>query len=497
MHWTAALVTKMTGSLNEVTVRFPSTFYAILAVLLVYLLGRTIFDGPTALLGGAILATSMVYQDQALSARVDMTLCFFVTAGLALFYWLYHGYLQNPLWFYGFYTVVGVGTLAKGPLSVVLTGLVAASFALVERRWDMIRRFCFHPGVVLMLILATGWYGVAVVRGGEAFFDRQILEENLNRFVGDTGHNHPIHYYLPYLFSQAMPWALFFPLLFWDVVRTGLRPDGDRLFLKLWFLVMFVFFSISVGKRPVYLLPLYPALSLLLAAWFYEADAGGNVRTIGYKAIACFAVLIGVLLLIVTTGALWNQDQGWFFAPIEALLKPKDRAKLMALRNQLDNFGWTFTWVALIEAVLWFFLARSVWLGKMRTVAHQLLLVSLLNAFVGWNVVMPAIAQSQSYRDFMAQVNERVQSDDKLYLYGEFNSDSVIFYRGNVIAKLDQPIPIVAERVGRGDGYLIMTVQSLNEIQKAAANVPQPLLESQGTGPEGDAPLVLMLADVP
>ncbi|HEY7715360.1 MAG TPA: glycosyltransferase family 39 protein [Candidatus Binatia bacterium] len=494
LHWSAALVTKMTGSLNEVTIRFPSTFYAILGVLLVYWLGRKMFDGPTALLGGAILATSMIYQDQALNARVDMTLCFFVTAGLVLFYGIYRGYLENPLWLYVFYTVVGVGTLAKGPLSVVLTALVAGSFVLVERRWDMIRRFCFHPGVVLMLILATGWYVVAVIRGGEGFFDRQIVEENLSRFVGDAGHNHPVYYYAPYLFSQGMPWALFFPLLLWDVFRTGLRADDGRLYLKLWVLVMFVFLSISVGKRPVYLLPLYPALALLLAAWFYKADAGGNVRTIGYKAIACFTMLIGALLLIITTGALWNQDQGWFFAPIEALLKPKDRANAAALRNQLDDFGWTFTLVALIEAGLWFSLARSLWLGKMRTVAHQLLLVSFFNAFLGWKVVMPAIAQSKSYRDFMAKVNEIVKPNDKLFLYGPFNSDSVVFYRGSVIEWLNQPAELVAWKDSSANGYLIMPVQSLTDFPRAAGSLPPPLLESAGKGPEGDAPLVLVRA---
>ena len=60
MHWSAALVTKMTGSLTEATIRFPSAFYATLGVLLVYWLGRQIFVATTALLGAAILATTMV-----------------------------------------------------------------------------------------------------------------------------------------------------------------------------------------------------------------------------------------------------------------------------------------------------------------------------------------------------------------------------------------------------------------------------------------------------
>src|SRR5574341_2427212 len=85
-HWTAALTYQFSGQLDEATIRFPSALYATLGVLFLYLLGRELFGAQVALLAGAILATTMIYQNQALSARVDMTLGFFVTASLVLFY---------------------------------------------------------------------------------------------------------------------------------------------------------------------------------------------------------------------------------------------------------------------------------------------------------------------------------------------------------------------------------------------------------------------------
>ncbi len=497
MHWSAALVSKLTGSLSEATVRFPSALYATFGVLLIYWLGRKLFDSKTALLGAAILATTMVYQDQAVSARVDMTLCFFVTASLVLFYSLYRGYLKNPLWFYVFYGVVGIGTLAKGPLGVVLAGLVAGSLALCERRWDMIRKFCFHPGVLLTLVLATGWYVIAVSRGGEGFFDRQILQENLSRFAGGSGHSHPIYYYIPYLFTQSMPWGLFLPVLLWDLFTSGIRANKNALFLKLWFLVMFVFFSISAGKRAVYLLPLYPALALLLAAWFYEAKNAGKGRLAIYRGIGVFAAVMGALLLVITLGALWNHDNAWFFAPIEGLLKPKDRANVLAVRNQLDDFGWIFTLMSLIVGSLWLTLSRSLWHGQMRSVAHQMVVISLIHCTVGWSIIMPVIAQGKSYREFMIEVNQRVKPGDKLYIYGRFNSDAVVFYRGRAVEQLEQPIEAVAGKAGSGDDYVIMPERSLKEIQRVSGHLPPPLLKSEGRGPEGDAPLVLVQADLP
>lgn len=495
-HWSAALVTRWTGSLTEATIRFPSALYATLGVLLIYWLARKIFDAKTALLGAAILATTMVYQDQALSARVDMTLCFFVTLSLTLFYSLYRGYLTNPLWFYGFYIVVGIGTLAKGPLGVVLPGLVAGSFALIERRWDLLKKFSFHPGVVLTGVLATGWYVIAVTRGGEGFFDRQILQENLSRFVGGSGHSHPIYYYIPYLFSQSLPWSLFLPILLWDLFRKGFRVDGGVRFLELWFCTMFVFFSLSAGKRPVYLLPIYPALSLLLARWFYDATDVIRGRRAVYRGIAVFAAVTSVLLTVITLGALWSHDPGWFFTPIESLLKPKDRANVLVVRNQLANFGWSFTVVAILAALLWASLARSLWLDRMRSVAHQLIAISMIHAIVGASVVTPVIAQGKSYRAFMTEVNERVTPNEPLYIYGRFNSDSVVFYRGAAIERLNQPIEAVAAKAGRGAGYVIMPERSWRDIQ-AAAGTPLPALaRSEGKGPEGDAPLVLLQADV-
>ena len=492
-HWSAALVARITGSLNEATIRFPSALYATLGVLLIYWLGRKIFDAKTALLGAAILGTMMIYQDQALSARVDMTLCFFVTLNLVLFYSLYRGFLTKPIWFYVFYALVGVGTLAKGPLGLVLPALVAGSFLVMQRKWDWFKKFCFHPGVILALVLAVGWYVVAVTRGGEGFFNRQILQENLGRFVGGSGHSHPIYYYIPYLFSESLPWSLFLPLLLWDVFKAPIRRDDDRLFLKLWVLVMFAFFSISVGKRPVYLLPLFPALSLLFAAWFYEATSVGKGRLAIYRGISIVAVLTGTLFLIITLGALWSHDQTWFFAPIESLLKAKDRANLVAVRAQLENFGWSFTVLALLAAALWLSVARSLWLGQLRSVAHQLIFLSILNGIAGWSVVMPVIAQEKSYRDFMIEVNQRLSPNAKLYLFGRFNSDPVVFYRGGAIDKLDQSAQIVADKTATGNAYIVMDERTWKRIQEIKPDLTA-LLNSHGKGAEGDAPLVLVRA---
>jgi len=496
-HWSAALVSRIAGELNEATIRFPSALYATLGVLLVYAFGGKLFGTDTAFLAGAILATTQVYANQALNARVDMTLCFFVTLSLVLFYLLYHGFLMHPVWSYVFYIVVGVGTLAKGPLGIVLPTLVAGLFLAIKKKWDLLTKFCLHPGVALTVLLGAGWYIVAVTRGGDGFFDRQILQENIERFFGGSGHNHPFYYYLPYLFSQGLPWGLLLPFLLWDMVRNKLAAEEGALFLKLWFAAMFVFFSISLGKRPVYLLPLYPALSLLMAVWIYNQGTVSTSRKWLYRVLAVIGAFVGLLLLVTTAGTIWSHDPGWFFTPIARLLKAKDRANLEAVRNALDNFGWLFTAVSLLASGLWLSFGRCLWFSRMRSVAQRLVLIAVLQSFIAWSIVEPVIAEGRSYRAFMEEVNGRVAAQDKLFLYGRsFNSDPVVFYRGRPIERLDFPEDEMATKIGDGDSYLIMAERRWKEIHKLNPNLSPPLLKSVGRGPERNAPLVMVRANV-
>lgn len=489
-HWSAALVSKLAGQVSEATIRFPSALYATLGVLLIYLLGRKLFSAQVGLLGAAILATTLVYGDQALSARVDMTLCFYVTLNLVLFYSIYRGFLSSRAWLYVFYALVGISTLAKGPLGILLPALVCASLVLLKRRWDVVRQFCLHPGVLLMLVLGAGWYVIAVSRGGEGFFSRQIVSENLARFAGGSGHSHPVYYYVSYLFSLGVPWAMFLPFLFWDYVKRRWYADEHKLFLGLWFAAMFVFFSLSAGKRPVYLLPVYPALALLLALWLHEATVGASVRQWLFRFLALNAALVGVVLLVVTLGALWNHDAGWFFEPIGRMLRAKDRANLFVVRDSLAGFGGSFTLVALLSSVLCLALGYGLWRQHVRAAASCLILNSILFGFVTHKIVMPAIAETKSYKPFMEQVNRQVGAA-KLSLFGEFNSDPVLFYRGGIIPASHAGAAELAMKLGQGDGYLIMTEAAWKEMQKVNPALSAPLLTSAGTGPEGDARLVL------
>ena len=102
------------------------------------------------------------------------------------------------------------------------------------------------------------------------------------------------------------------------------------------------------------------------------------------------------------------------------------------------------------------------------------------------------IAASKSYRDFVMNMEQRIKPETAVYLFGEFNSDPVVFYHGKVIEPLERPLAEVAAKIGVGKDYLIMPEQTWKEIEQIRPALTPPLLQSKGKGAEGDAPLVLV-----
>jgi 4-amino-4-deoxy-L-arabinose transferase-like glycosyltransferase len=496
-HWFGALTSVVWGRVNEATVRFPSALFATAGVLLLYALGRRLFDPRIALVGGVILATSVAYQGQAVSARVDMTLAFFMTLTLVTFYLLYQGLVTGGLWTYAFYILLGISTLAKGPVGLVLPGMVIWCFLALRKRWDFLSQICFHKGALVALVIGISWYGVALVRGGEDFFDRQVMHENLTRFFvyGEegSGHQKPFYYYLPYLMLGGLPWSLFLPFAIVDWLKNRTFTRDHYLFLALWAGAIFLFFSLSAGKRPAYLLPLYPPLSLLIAAWLGEAPGGDRVRAIGFKSIAWLFVFMGLLALGAFIGVVTGSPLSELLSNVGMMLKGRDQSHLSLVRDVLGQAGVVVPAFLLCSALLWLSTARHLIAMRCRAATAQLACLSVLTALVVQGVFIPAIAESRSYKPFVMEVNRRLARSGTLSIHGEgWDYASVVFYRGDRAVVLKDDDRSLQKRLRESGDYYIMAEAVWRKMVAAGAFAFPPELTSQGTGPDGKDPIVLV-----
>ena len=163
--------------------------------------------------------------------------------------------------------LLGFAVLAKGLLPLVL----AAPLLVAWRYWrDLVR-----PRVILpFLVVALPWYVLCYLRNGYPFIDVFFVQHQFGRFVsGALMHVQPWWFYLPCLAGLLLPWT---PLLALAAKRPAYR-DPRRLFLLLWLGFGLVFFSAAANKLPGYVLPLIPAVAVLLGTALDEAESPGRL----------------------------------------------------------------------------------------------------------------------------------------------------------------------------------------------------------------------------
>ncbi len=256
-------------------IRLPSALCALFSLLLTGLLARRLYGKETGYIAVIVLSTMSAFDKLGRLGHIDMPLAAAFTAAM---YFLYTGYAEE--WksnrrIYLFYAALGWGVLLKGPLPVILAGIVVVSLMVMrkEKWYEVLRDMRLFRGAVIFLAVALPWYLYECYRTNGAFFEEFIVNQNFRRFtgVGSTyrdGEFMPVWYYFPKLFAGALPWSVLSVIGMaagWKrLIR--LRFSGGTWFLAVWLVTGFVFFSLSALKRGDYLLPLYPPLAILTAA---------------------------------------------------------------------------------------------------------------------------------------------------------------------------------------------------------------------------------------
>jgi 4-amino-4-deoxy-L-arabinose transferase-like glycosyltransferase len=233
-------------------------------------LARLWFYPSTALLAAAALATAELFGRLGRAGVLDVPLTSFTL--LAIYGWARHrrrGGASIAL----FYAGIGLAVLVKGPVGVLFPVLAAAALRAAAPEPAAGGRAHFLWGPPFALAVIAAWLVPACVRGGESYANAILLKQNVGRAVDSFSHRRPVWYYVPYLLAGFFPWSLLLPGALVQAWRAR-REQRSAYALLLFFAAAFVIFSLISGKRGRYLLPLYPALAILVAHYAVALSTG-------------------------------------------------------------------------------------------------------------------------------------------------------------------------------------------------------------------------------
>lgn len=248
------------------------------------------FTAPHILLGCILwtLFTTLVMY--------DMLVVFFVLSSLLCLHRLASEKGPFLLWIV-LGLSLGMGILSKGPVVLLPVAMIAVSAPWWGKNSSIKGHIKFYAGVVFSLILAAAislaWALPAVQSGGPEYAGAILWGQTAGRVVGSFAHERPWWWYIPLLPAILFPWTVT-PLLWRNIRKLDLDDSGIRFCLS-WFIPSLIIFSMISGKQVYYLLPLFPALALIMGRIITDSPA----RRFDLMPLAIPFVIVGFLMFII------------------------------------------------------------------------------------------------------------------------------------------------------------------------------------------------------
>src|SRR5579872_1014669 len=360
-YWLVLASMPLAGGLNETAARLPSAIAGLLAVGLLILLVRRLYDLRIGTVAGFILATSFSFVFFSRCASADVETIAGELAALLLF--LKHEDRPTGWWVVWFWIIMAIASLTKGLLGFVLPIMIAGLYttlsdgwarfgekilhgAISERiRWVIERsRWLFNWGSIIAIPLGLAIYMAPfrisrAIMGSSAGLD-MVYRENIVRFFEPFDHRGPIYLYVYVIFALMAPWAILLPAALVQVHhkrRIDAEPARSDRFTLIFFWSTFVFFTLSGSRRSYYILPILPPAAMLIArlltsSWEELSAWARRLLYVGYGVFV--AVVIGGLVLLI---------------PPETIL----RGSLAKLPAAPDRLVFTALWVPTIAALIY------------------------------------------------------------------------------------------------------------------------------------------------
>lgn len=418
-YWLQASAIKVFG-LNEGALRFWPAFFGLWGCLSMYIAGRILFNRRTGILSALLLATTVLYFGAAHYANLDLEVAVLVSTTLLFF--LLGLQSTSPQigrrWIYGAYFFSGLAILTKGLIGLAFPALIIGSWTLLLGKWENIKKLRPVSGLCIVLALVLPWY-ILAQKANPEFFHFFFIVQQVSRFLSTNDFNNqvPWWFYFPIVLAGFLPWTLFIPNMFIYKLRQALQNRHQQetsIYLLLWVSLIFVFFSIPHSKTIGYILPIFPALALLLGnyldqQWDTFFTPGKKLQVLSLPfAFAFFAALC-------------------FLAPSIKILDVPSQ-----LLPYLRETGITFTFTTL---VLFYFLTKKNFYAIYTTVLAS----SLVFFFILVNTA-PIINQNSS-KSLALHIKGQLTANDEIVTFYKYFQDLPLYLerRITIVADWDDP----------------------------------------------------------
>jgi 4-amino-4-deoxy-L-arabinose transferase-like glycosyltransferase len=163
-----------------------------------------------------------------------------------------------------FWTALAVGVLLKGPLIFMFVGLTVGTLWITDRSLAWFGRLKPLAGIAWMVVLVLPWFLSIVSRSGWSFFSDSLGHDLFAKVgTGQESHGMPPGFYLVLFWVTFFPGSLLAGLAAPAIWRS--RAESGARFLLAWIVPAWLVFEIVATKLPHYVLPLYPAVAIIIA----------------------------------------------------------------------------------------------------------------------------------------------------------------------------------------------------------------------------------------
>ena len=273
-YWATAAAYTVFGE-HQWSSRLWTALTGFVGLLLVWFAGLRLFGREAAGYAVMLLGSSFLYVGMSHINTLDMGVTFFITLGIV---GLLLGQTSTDAkarrnWMLLAWAGMALAVLSKGLMGLVLPGTALFIYCIIQRDFSVLKRMHWLPGLAVFLLITAPWFYL-VMKANPEFFRFFFIHEHFERFTTKQhGRYQPWYYFIPILLAGMLPWTVLMLDTLWRTIfRARAEDDARKItktfdagrFLLVWALFVFLFFSMSGSKLPSYLLPMFPALALLM-----------------------------------------------------------------------------------------------------------------------------------------------------------------------------------------------------------------------------------------